>query len=263
MPRKPYKKKKNNINYDEVDYSVHRTCTKCGVEKTLKDFTKDKYRADGFTSQCTNCRSKKFQEYNATNDYWNNYYQANKESEKSRKAKWVEANPDKVRQQGREWYKNNKERKAATSKAYVENNKESFKKYQREYRRQKKNDDELYKLADSIRSRMYIAFQQKSWRKNTSFRKYIGGDLKTVKKHIESQFDLLMNWDNHGDWHIDHKIPLMAANNENELIALAHYKNLQPMWATDNKIKSDSFTLSEKTLYLDWYRKNIQEEVSE
>ena len=43
-----------------------------------------------------------------------------------------------------------------------------------------------------------------------------------------------MTWDNYGTWHIDHMIPLISAKNIDELEALFHYKNLQPLWAVDN-----------------------------
>jgi hypothetical protein len=37
-----------------------------------------------------------------------------------------------------------------------------------------------------------------------------------------------MSWDNLGEWHIDHIIPLASANTEKEMIDLCHYTNLQP-----------------------------------
>lgn len=48
-----------------------------------------------------------------------------------------------------------------------------------------------------------------------------------------------MNWDNYGKWHIDHIIPLASAKTEEEMCNLFHYKNLQPLWASDNFRKSD------------------------
>jgi hypothetical protein len=43
-----------------------------------------------------------------------------------------------------------------------------------------------------------------------------------------------MSWDNQGQWHIDHIIPLASAKSEEELYKLCHFTNLQPMWAVDN-----------------------------
>jgi hypothetical protein len=47
-----------------------------------------------------------------------------------------------------------------------------------------------------------------------------------------------MNWDNYGDWHLDHIIPLCEAKTEEELFKLNHYTNLQPLWAEDNLKKN-------------------------
>ena len=43
-----------------------------------------------------------------------------------------------------------------------------------------------------------------------------------------------MSWDNHGEWHIDHIIPLSSAKDEYEFFKLCHYTNLQPLWANEN-----------------------------
>ena len=48
-----------------------------------------------------------------------------------------------------------------------------------------------------------------------------------------------MDWKNHGEWQIDHIIPLQYhANGEaptlDETIKRLHYTNTQPLWAADN-----------------------------
>ena len=50
-----------------------------------------------------------------------------------------------------------------------------------------------------------------------------------------------MTFDNHGlyGWHIDHIIPLYSAKNEEDIIKLCHYTNLQPLWAEENLSKSN------------------------
>jgi len=56
---------------------------------------------------------------------------------------------------------------------------------------------------------------------------------------MEAKFVDGMNWDNIGEWHIDHIIPLSSAETEQEIIKLCHYTNLQPLWAFDNISKGN------------------------
>ena len=48
-----------------------------------------------------------------------------------------------------------------------------------------------------------------------------------------------MCWENHGEWHIDHVVPLASAKTEDEIYKLNHYSNLQPLWKIDNLKKSN------------------------
>ena len=52
-----------------------------------------------------------------------------------------------------------------------------------------------------------------------------------------------MTLENHGEWHIDHIIPLATANTYEEVIKLNHYTNLQPLWAKDNLSKGSKILL--------------------
>jgi hypothetical protein len=67
----------------------------------------------------------------------------------------------------------------------------------------------------------------------------LGCTIQEFKLHIESQFKDGMSWDNRGEWHIDHIMPLSMAKTEDELVRLNHYKNLRPLWAHENLSKSD------------------------
>lgn len=52
-----------------------------------------------------------------------------------------------------------------------------------------------------------------------------------------------MSWENHGEWHIDHIIPLSSAKNEEEIYKLNHYTNLQPLWKEENLSKGDKILI--------------------
>jgi hypothetical protein len=50
-----------------------------------------------------------------------------------------------------------------------------------------------------------------------------------------------MSWGNHGSWHIDHKVPVSWAKNEEEVYLLNHHSNLQPLWAYENLSKGNKY----------------------
>ena len=73
--------------------------------------------------------------------------------------------------------------------------------------------------------------------KHGASKEMLGCTWEELVLHLESQFSEGMSWDNRSDWHIDHIIPLASAQTEEELMALCHYTNLQPLWAVDNLSK--------------------------
>ncbi len=105
------------------------------------------------------------------------------------------------------------------------------------FNRAKAKLDPLKRIANSCRRRTSKLLKSKQWRKNCVFKEYIGCELYEFKQHLESKFQIGMNWDNYGFWHIDHIIPLSSANDVNRLYELCHYTNLQPLWAKDNLSK--------------------------
>ncbi|XP_057317444.1 uncharacterized protein LOC130662533 [Hydractinia symbiolongicarpus] len=49
--------------------------------------------------------------------------------------------------------------------------------------------------------------------KELSSQEYLGCDISTLRAHIETQFVEGMTWDNYGEWHIDHKVPIQYREN--------------------------------------------------
>ncbi|UYE95733.1 hypothetical protein HAAEEKHM_00013 [Sinorhizobium phage AP-16-3] len=100
------------------------------------------------------------------------------------------------------------------------------------------------------------------WTMRTAVRRALGGNEKAkrrtfdllgytvddLKRHLEAQFTRGMSWENYGEWHIDHILPL--AIHEYESAECPDFKrawaltNLQPLWAKDNMSKGA------KVLYL-------------
>lgn len=71
---------------------------------------------------------------------------------------------------------------------------------------------------------------------------YIGCSIETLKAHLESKFTEGMTWENYGDWHIDHIVPIKYGEPTLEqVIERLHYMNLQPLWAADNISKGNRY----------------------
>jgi hypothetical protein len=100
--------------------------------------------------------------------------------------------------------------------------------------------DELFSTKVRIRNLVRNTFRKSGYSKpSEGTEKILGCSFDELKSHLESKFVDGMNWENRGEWHIDHIIPLSSANTKEELIGLSHYSNLQPLWAEDNMKKGD------------------------
>jgi len=187
-----------------------KKCTKCKIEKKLSEFHKNKNTKDGLQFCCKVCR---------------------KEQEKTDK--------EKISIRGKRYYQENKEYVKTKAEEWRINNKSRYRDYKKKYQKHKKETDPLFKMKHNLRTRNYYAFKNKGYSKNSKTQKMLGVDWEICKAHIENQFTEGMNWNNYGEWHIDHVIPLASANTEEELKKLCHYSNLQPLWAEDNIKKSN------------------------
>lgn len=67
----------------------------------------------------------------------------------------------------------------------------------------------------------------------------VGWSILELKNHLEKQFRKGMTWENMGDWHIDHIIPIAHFMKEGEFDVRAAWAltNLRPLWARENHEK--------------------------
>jgi hypothetical protein len=75
---------------------------------------------------------------------------------------------------------------------------------------------------------------------------YLGCNIEDFKEHIESQFVEGMTWENHGEWHIDHIVPIKYKEDGEvptleDTIERLHWRNTQPLWASENIAKGNRF----------------------
>ena len=183
------------------------------------------------------------------------YYENNKEEIK----KYREKNKEKLKERKKEYRENNKEK----IKEYRENNKEKIKEYMKEYRKNNKEKikerrkcihnvnrnhckecNPLGHLKSTVSNRVRSALKSK---KSKASIEYLGCDIPFYKEYLENQFKPGMTWENHGEWHIDHIIPVFYKENEKDKLTLEetikrlHYTNTQPLWASENMSKNNRY----------------------
>ncbi len=96
-------------------------------------------------------------------------------------------------------------------------------------------DKMILRLRHNIRK----CFLKKSYTKRSKTGQILGDTWENVKIHFETYFNDYINWNNMGDWEIDHIIPISSAITPDDVIRLCHYTNLQPLLKEDNRKKSD------------------------
>jgi hypothetical protein len=93
----------------------------------------------------------------------------------------------------------------------------------------------------NIRNLIYISIKKQGYSKKSKTFETLGCSYEDFKQHLERQFTKGMTWDNHGQWHIDHVVPLSKFDltDRSQFLKACHYTNLQPLWAIDNIRKSN------------------------
>ena len=212
----------------------HRYCsTKC-TKEARKNYN-DKY-------------NKKYQQSGKALEAGKKYRKSEKEKETIKKKINSEEYKNSKREYERKLYSQSKkfrEKKRKFSNAYYKS--EKGKKWKSTYRYNKRNNDPIYKLQETMRRRLNNFLKTKNMKKTNKTFTIIGCTPSFLKEYLEKQFypnpvsKIKMTWKNHtiNGWHIDHKIPLDYANTPEDIEKLSHYTNLQPMWAEQNYKKGN------------------------
>ena len=86
--------------------------------------------------------------------------------------------------------------------------------------------------------------QSKGMNKSSRSFQYVGCSPGFLRNHIESLFKTGMIWENYGEWHVDHIVPLswFPFDEDPDLLFVAsHWTNLQPLWGNENISKGNRF----------------------
>lgn len=222
-------------------------CKECNESKSLLEFNACKSSQDGLQRICKLCEK--------------NYRIQNKEKRYSNSQKYQKVNKDKILIQQnkrrstseyqeyiRNYYLKNKEQMNLNSKAYSTQNKVLRREKNKLYRRDKRKNDHIERIKDTLRANLY----NNLFHKQVSHVKNLGCTVQELKVHIEAKFyshpisNKLMTWENHGKglgkWQIDHilefqELDLTLKENQEKVV---HYTNLQPLWYEDHIMKTNN-----------------------
>jgi hypothetical protein len=206
---------------------VAKQCKICCKLRPIFDFYLRKSRNNEPYSYCKECSKKKS----------TTHRQTNKEHYKIVKARYIERNIDRIKKYRKTAYTTNKDYYKYKCKERRLLFPEKYRKYNRVYVTTRLENDPLFKLKKNIRGLITVSIKGSGLKKKAKTEQILGCSFNEFKKHIETQFSEGMNWNNRHKWHIDHIIPMAAANTEEEVIKLNHYTNLQPLWAEENLAK--------------------------
>jgi hypothetical protein len=221
-----------------------KTCSKCKIEKELTDFYKRKNSIDGYRKSCKNCQSLYNKDYNDKNknkvkEQKSEYRKENKEILKNKRRKYYESKKEITKENSLRYYHNNKDKRDFDyHKIHWIKNKESISKK----RKERRENNPLLKLSSSIRTLIWNSIKRMGFTKKSKTCEILGCQFEDFKSYIEYQFVEGMSWENHGEWHLDHKKPISWAETEEQVYELNHYTNFQPLWAKDNLSKGNKWS---------------------
>jgi len=247
-------------------------CNQDCYEKTYtewkKEFYKNKYHTD---KEFREKRLKRSNLYHKKNPHilkkiWLNRKNKMKSDPNYRKyrrdweKKYALLNKEKIKKRQKEWRLKTIDIRKKQAKEYQLKNKEKIKKYLKEWSKrpevvkrrnkrfkERRKTDPYFRMKLSLRGRLMSFVYRGRAKKMVSTNKLIGCDWNFFKTYIEKQFydnpqnNKPMTWQNYGKWHIDHIKPMTSFNllNLKDQYECCNFKNLQPLWAYENRKKSN------------------------
>jgi len=214
-----------------------KTCCKCKRELDEENFNKCKSNPDGLQYVCKKCQKE-----------WRDN---NKEYLKKKDKEYYENNTEKLKKYGKKYNRENKLKRKTYQDSYKEKNHELIKERKRKYSKSEKGRKAKQEWIKKdykknphkyiIRSILKKTLKKISFNKSKKTVDILGYSPDELKQRIETQFKDGMSWKNYGEWHVDHKKPISAFNDDVHPNIVNALCNLQPLWELENLEKSNKF----------------------
>lgn len=201
-----------------------KICRKCGGEKpaTMEFFGK---KRGGLTARCRSC--------SRADDRKRNREDANRRLYQNRLKRRL--NPGLCKARDAASYRRNRAPKLEQAKRWAADNPERKRENIRDFYRRKRATDPMYRLRSSVSAYVYWCLKG---HKRGRTEHLLGYSIAELKRHLDRQFAKGMSWENYGEWHVDHIVPVTVFEFENaddpQFRACWALTNLRPMWAAEN-----------------------------
>lgn len=202
--------------------AILKLCQACKQSKKVEEFGAHR---GGLRPRCKIC-------HNAENKAWR---EANIDKSRQSCLTWQKNNPEKAKAKQERWLKANPSRMAELAKAYRDRNPEAVKAtYAKAIDRRRGRPEAL--IHNTVGGA--LRHQIKAMKGKSKTFDILGYTLSDLMLHLERQFLKGMTWQNFGEWHIDHVLPLSSFSitglDDPELRVVWGLPNLRPLWAVDN-----------------------------
>lgn len=204
-----------------------KVCSSCKKFAHISKFYKNPDTKDGYSGNCKECKKKEMKEryskpeYKITHKEWERKYRKTEKGKLAVKKRYPKAQAE------------------GYFKEYSK--KPNVRKYNADWHINKIRTDKTYRLNNLMSKR--INLELRGTKSHRHWEDLVGYTVEDLKVHLESKFKDGMNWDNIGQWHIDHIIPVslwkFESFNDSEFKQCWALSNLQPLWAFDNQSKSN------------------------
>jgi len=102
-----------------------------------------------------------------------------------------------------------------------------------------RKDSIIHRIIESLRARSF--YYMKTF--NMKHMEILGCSASELEEYLTNKFTDGMTMENFGKWEVDHIKPVSKfnLNDDKEVRVCFHYTNLQPLWMTDNRSKSNKY----------------------
>jgi hypothetical protein len=155
--------------------------------------------------------------------------------------KYAEKNKEKLIDYHKNWSKENRKKLREYHSKWREENREQVNETTRLWYLNRRRTDPSFRLKCNTRTALWTCLKERSVAKYRSTFDLLGYSIEDLMQHLEKLFTEGMSWDNYGEWHVDHKIPMASYQFEStdDIGFKECWKldNLQPLWGSDNLSK--------------------------